>query len=88
MLFLVIAILVKVTSEGPAFYEWDVMGFNKKPFRSWKFRTMVINADEIKENLMDLNEMKGPVFKIKNDPRITRVGRFLRKYSLDELPQL
>jgi len=87
-LFLTIAILVKMTSEGPVFYEWNVVGFNKKPFRSWKFRTMIINADEMKEKLMDLNEMKGPVFKIKTDPRITRVGRFLRKFSLDELPQL
>ena len=86
--FLVIAILIKMTSEGPIFYEWNVIGFNKKPFRSWKFRTMVIDADEMKEKLMDLNEMKGPVFKIKNDPRITKVGRFLRKFSLDELPQL
>jgi exopolysaccharide biosynthesis polyprenyl glycosylphosphotransferase len=86
--FLVIAILIKMTSEGPIFYEWNVIGFNKKPFRSWKFRTMVIDADEMKEKLMDLNEMKGPVFKIKDDPRITKVGRFLRKFSLDELPQL
>jgi exopolysaccharide biosynthesis polyprenyl glycosylphosphotransferase len=86
--FLLIALVMKLTSEGPVLYEWNVMGFNKKPFRSWKFRTMVINADEMKEKLMDLNEMKGPVFKIKNDPRITRVGKFLRKFSLDELPQL
>lgn len=86
--FLVTGILIKLTSEGPVFYEWNVMGFNKKPFRSWKFRTMIKDADAKKETLMSLNEMKGPVFKIKNDPRITRVGRFLRKYSLDELPQL
>jgi exopolysaccharide biosynthesis polyprenyl glycosylphosphotransferase len=87
-LFLTIAILVKMTSEGPVFYEWNVVGFNKKPFRSWKFRTMIINADEMKEKLIPLNEMKGPVFKIKNDPRITNVGKLLRKFSLDELPQL
>jgi exopolysaccharide biosynthesis polyprenyl glycosylphosphotransferase len=87
-IFLVMAILIKITSEGTVFYEWNVVGFNKKPFRSWKFRTMVVNADEMKQKLMDLNEMKGPVFKIKNDPRITKVGKFLRKYSLDELPQL
>jgi exopolysaccharide biosynthesis polyprenyl glycosylphosphotransferase len=86
--FLVIAIVVKLTSEGPVLYEWNVMGFNKRPFRSWKFRTMLANADEIKENLTQMNEMNGPVFKIKNDPRITKVGRFLRKFSLDELPQL
>ncbi|NWF93028.1 MAG: sugar transferase [Syntrophaceae bacterium] len=87
-LFLLIALVVKATSEGPAFYEWNVMGFNKKPFRSWKFRTMVVDADARKEVLMSQNEMKGPVFKIKNDPRVTKVGRFLRKFSLDELPQL
>ena len=86
--FLLIAIVVKLTSEGPVLYEWNVMGFNKKPFRSWKFRTMVVNADAQKEMLMSQNEMRGPVFKIKKDPRITRVGKFLRKFSLDELPQL
>jgi exopolysaccharide biosynthesis polyprenyl glycosylphosphotransferase len=86
--FIVIAIVVKLTSKGPVLYEWNVMGFNKKSFRSWKFRTMAKDADIQKESLMSLNEMKGPVFKIKNDPRITKVGRFLRKFSLDELPQL
>jgi exopolysaccharide biosynthesis polyprenyl glycosylphosphotransferase len=87
-IFLLVAILIKISSGGPVFYGWNVVGFNKKPFRSWKFRTMVVNADEMKEKLMDLNEMKGPVFKIRNDPRITRLGKFLRKFSLDELPQL
>ena len=87
-LFLTIAIIVKMTSEGPVFYEWNVVGVNKKCFRSWKFRTMIINAEEMKEKLIPLNEMKGPVFKIKNDPRITNVGKLLRKFSLDELPQL
>ena len=86
--FLVTGILIKLTSEGPVFYEWNVMGFNKRRFRSWKFRTMVKDADAKKEMLMAQNEMKGPVFKIKDDPRITKVGRFLRKFSLDELPQL
>jgi len=87
-LFLVIAILVKVTSEGPVFYEWNVMGFNKKAFKGYKFRTMVLNADEMKDQLTHLNEMNGPVFKIKDDPRVTGVGRWLRRFSLDELPQL
>ena len=86
--FLIIGILIKLSSEGPVFYEWNVMGFNKKSFRSWKFRTMLANADKMKEKLTQLNEMNGPVFKIENDPRITRVGKFLRKFSLDELPQL
>jgi len=86
--FLMIAVAIKLTSEGPVFYDWNVVGFNKKAFRSWKFRTMLANADEMKENLTQLNEMNWPVFKVKNDPRITKVGGFLRKFSLDELPQL
>jgi len=87
-LFLIIAVLIKATSKGPVFYRWNVVGLNKRPFVSWKFRTMVQNAEELKEKLKEKNEMKGPVFKIKNDPRVTKVGRFLRKFSLDELPQL
>jgi exopolysaccharide biosynthesis polyprenyl glycosylphosphotransferase len=85
---LLIAVLIKLTSPGPVFYRWNVIGFNKKPFASWKFRTMVVDADEIKGQLMERNEMSGPVFKIKDDPRITSIGKILRKYSLDELPQL
>jgi len=87
-LFLIIAALVKFTSPGPVFYGWRVVGFNKRHFKSWKFRTMVENADEIKAELWDKNEMKGPVFKIRDDPRVTPVGRVLRRFSLDELPQL
>lgn len=87
-LFILIAALIKLTSKGPIFYEWNVVGLNKKPFRSWKFRTMVQNADQLKEKLIKMNEMRGPVFKIKYDPRITKVGKYLRKFSLDELPQL
>lgn len=87
-IFLIIAAAIKFSSPGPVFYEWNVVGFNKKPFRSWKFRTMVVGADKIKAQLEALNEMKGPVFKIACDPRITPVGKILRKFSLDELPQL
>lgn len=87
-LFLAIALLVKATSRGPILYRWNVVGLNKKPFRSWKFRTMIPDADLMKDDLMDRNEMRGPVFKMKDDPRITKIGKFLRKYSLDELPQL
>lgn len=87
-LFLAIAILIKVTSKGPVFYRWKVIGKDCKPFTSWKFRTMVPDADEQKEKLRKANEMVGPVFKIRDDPRVTPVGRFLRRYSLDELPQL
>lgn len=88
-LFLVIAILVKLTSPcGPVFYPWKVLGRNGRPFVGYKFRTMVPNADELKKELLQKNEMQGPVFKMQNDPRVTPLGRFLRKYSLDELPQL
>jgi lipopolysaccharide/colanic/teichoic acid biosynthesis glycosyltransferase len=87
-LFVVIALLVKLTSSGPVFYRWNVIGRGGQPFRGYKFRTMVQNADQLKLQLLDRNEMSGPVFKLRNDPRITSVGRFLRKYSLDELPQL
>jgi lipopolysaccharide/colanic/teichoic acid biosynthesis glycosyltransferase len=85
---LFVSLLVKLTSRGPVFYRWRVAGLNKKPITSYKFRTMVVNADEIKDTLVDSNEMKGPVFKMERDPRVTKVGRFLRKFSLDELPQL
>jgi exopolysaccharide biosynthesis polyprenyl glycosylphosphotransferase len=87
-IFLLIAIAIKLTSSGPIFYRWNVVGLNKKNFTSYKFRTMVVNADELKEQLIGQNEMNGIVFKMKNDPRITKVGRILRKFSLDELPQL
>lgn len=87
-LFLAIAAAIKLTSPGPVFYEWNVIGFSKEKFRGYKFRSMVKDADKLKEKLLDQNEMSGPVFKVKKDPRITTVGRFLRKLSLDELPQL
>jgi exopolysaccharide biosynthesis polyprenyl glycosylphosphotransferase len=87
-IFLIIAAAIKFSSPGPVFYEWNVVGFNKKPFRSWKFRTMLVGADKMKAQMEALNEMKGPVFKIVCDPRITPVGKILRQFSLDELPQL
>ncbi len=88
-LFAVLALLIKLTSPaGPIFYRWKVLGVNKKPFVSYKFRTMVPNAEQLRPNFLAQNEMSGPVFKIRNDPRVTPLGRFLRKYSLDELPQL
>lgn len=87
-LFLIIALLIKATSKGPLLYQWNVVGLNKKPFKSWKFRTMVLNADQMKTELLDRNEMTGPVFKIMNDPRVTKIGKVMRKFSLDELPQL
>jgi exopolysaccharide biosynthesis polyprenyl glycosylphosphotransferase len=88
-LLLLIAALVRLTSPGgPIFYPWNVLGTNLKPFRGYKFRTMVPNADALKSELHKKNEMRGPVFKMRNDPRVTPFGRALRKFSLDELPQL
>lgn len=87
-LFLFVGLLIKRTSPGPVFYPWDVVGFCGRPFRGFKFRTMSSNADQLKPQLMHNNEMTGPVFKMKDDPRITPLGRLLRKYSIDELPQL
>ena len=87
-ILLIVAIAVKFTTPGPIFYEWNVVGLHKKPFTGWKFRTMYTRADQEKHKLSAQNEMSGPVFKMRNDPRITPVGRFLRKYSLDELPQI
>ncbi len=87
-LLLVVAVLIKCTSRGSVFFEQKRVGLNKRQFTMYKFRTMVPNAENIQETLMHLNEMSGPVFKIKNDPRITPIGRILRKTSLDELPQL
>jgi lipopolysaccharide/colanic/teichoic acid biosynthesis glycosyltransferase len=83
-----IAIAVKLSSPGPILYPWRVLSRNGRPFTGYKFRTMVRDADSMIPRLREQNEMVGPVFKMKKDPRITRVGRFLRKYSLDELPQL
>lgn len=85
---LVIAIAVKLTSAGPVFYRWRVLGENGRPFVGFKFRTMVRNADSLKADLLHLNERSGPVFKITRDPRVTPLGRWLRKHSFDELPQL
>jgi lipopolysaccharide/colanic/teichoic acid biosynthesis glycosyltransferase len=87
-LLLLIACAVRLSSPGPILYEWRVLGRHGRPFRGYKFRTMVANADDLKAGIAELNEMTGPVFKMRNDPRVTRLGRFLRRYSLDELPQL
>ena len=86
--FFAIAIAIKLTSPGPIFYRWDVIGKGGRKFQSYKFRTMVVGADGMKQELLKTNEATGPVFKMRNDPRVTSVGRILRKFSLDELPQL
>lgn len=86
--FLVLAIAVTATSPGPIFYRWRVVGQSGRPFVSYKFRSMVANADVLRAQLTALNEMSGPVFKMTHDPRVTKVGSWMRRYSLDELPQL
>ncbi|MEJ5364715.1 MAG: sugar transferase [Desulfosoma sp.] len=83
-----VALAIKLDSRGPILFRQVRVGYNGRFFTMYKFRTMVENAEQLKQELMDLNELTGPVFKIRNDPRVTRVGRFLRKTSIDELPQL
>jgi exopolysaccharide biosynthesis polyprenyl glycosylphosphotransferase len=86
---LLIAVAIKITTPRlPVLYKWHVVGYHGRRFTGYKFTTMVKDADERKEALAAFNEMSGPVFKIRNDPRVTALGKFLRKYSLNELPQL
>jgi lipopolysaccharide/colanic/teichoic acid biosynthesis glycosyltransferase len=87
-ILLAIAVAVMLSSPGPVFYRWKVVGEGGHPFTGYKFRSMYSNADDLKQKLQSLNEMSGPVFKLTNDPRVTGVGAVLRRYSLDELPQL
>ena len=87
-LMVVIMILIKIDSKGPVLFSQNRVGKNGKIFRMYKFRSMVTNAEDLLKELKNKNEMTGPMFKIKHDPRVTKVGRFIRKTSLDELPQL
>jgi exopolysaccharide biosynthesis polyprenyl glycosylphosphotransferase len=87
-LFVILAILIKLTSPGPVFFRQQRSGLNGAPFTLYKFRTMGTNAEQFKHELEAMNEMSGPVFKVTNDPRVTPIGKWLRRYSLDELPQL
>jgi exopolysaccharide biosynthesis polyprenyl glycosylphosphotransferase len=87
-IFAILAFAIHWDSPGPVLYRAPRAGRKGKPFRCCKFRTMVVNADALKDSLRTRNERRGPIFKIANDPRITRLGKFLRKHSLDELPQL
>jgi exopolysaccharide biosynthesis polyprenyl glycosylphosphotransferase len=87
-LLVVTAVLIKLTSPGPVFFRQERMGLNKRQFRIYKFRTMVPDAEKRIAELEKLNEVSGPVFKIKNDPRLTPIGKLLRSTSIDELPQL
>jgi lipopolysaccharide/colanic/teichoic acid biosynthesis glycosyltransferase len=83
-----IALVIKFESPGPVFYQAERVGLKGRRFRCYKFRTMSAGADKLKSDLRAQNERQGPFFKMADDPRITRAGRFLRRYSLDELPQL
>jgi Sugar transferases involved in lipopolysaccharide synthesis len=88
-LFLLVAVLIKLESpKGPVFFYQTRVGRNEQTFKMFKFRSMVTNAEEMLESLLSQNEVEGAMFKIKEDPRITRVGKFIRKTSIDELPQL
>ena len=87
-LLMIVAVLIKLDSPGPVLYTQERVGLNKRRFRLFKFRTMIEGADKQQPMLENLNEAEGPVFKIKDDPRITRIGKFLRRFSIDELPQL
>jgi len=87
-IFLVVAVLIMLESKGNSIFAQERVGKCGKKFKMYKFRSMVINAEELKDKLYDKNEMSGPMFKMKEDPRVTRIGKFIRKTSIDELPQL
>jgi len=87
-LFILVSVLIKLDSRGPVFFIQERVGLNKRRFKLFKFRTMIQDAEQLRDQLAKLNEVSGPVFKIKNDPRLTRVGKWLRRLSIDELPQL
>ena len=84
----IVALLIYIDDPGPVIFAQARSGLNNRTFTMYKFRSMVKNAAEIHKDMQPLNELDGPVFKIKNDPRVTRVGHFIRKTSIDELPQL
>ena len=87
-ILLIVAILIKLESKGPALFSQSRIGLSGEQFKMYKFRSMVQNAEELKDKLAKQNEMSGPMFKMKDDPRVTKVGKFIRKTSIDELPQL
>lgn len=86
-ILLIVMAAIKIESRGPVVFAQERVGYKGKRFKMYKFRSMVENAEELKEKLKDQNEMNGPMFKMKNDPRVTRVGRIIRKTSIDEIPQ-
>ncbi|MBW7453501.1 sugar transferase, partial [Paenibacillus sepulcri] len=87
--FIVVAIMIKLEDpKGSVFFQQVRVGKHEKTFKMFKFRSMVSNAEELLTNLLEQNEISGAMFKMKDDPRITRIGKFIRKTSIDELPQL
>ena len=86
-IILLCILVISITTKGPPIFSQERVGLRGRTFRQYKLRTMVVNAENIKENLLSLNELEGPIFKIKDDPRITSIGKILRKFSIDELPQ-
>lgn len=84
----ILAVLIRLDSEGPAFIRQERLGKDGTPFTCYKLRSMYVNADQLLTQLLEKNEAGGPIFKMRNDPRCTRVGRYLRRLSLDELPQI
>lgn len=87
-LLIIVSIAIKIESSGPVFFSQNRVGKDGEIFKIYKLRSMVVNAEELKQKLMKENEASGPMFKIKKDPRITKIGSFIRKTSIDELPQL
>lgn len=87
-ILLVIMALIKCESKGPVIFSQERVGLHGKKFKMYKFRSMVVNAEELKKKLAAQNEMSGPMFKMKDDPRVTKVGKVIRKTSIDEIPQL
>ncbi|MRG69297.1 sugar transferase [Lactobacillus reuteri] len=86
-LMIIIAVLIKTEDHGPIFYKQVRVGKNGKTFKMYKFRSMFVNADKMLAELKEQNDVEGPMFKMKEDPRVTKIGHFIRKHSLDELPQ-
>ena len=87
-IFIIIGAIIKLDSKGPVIFSQKRVGKYGQEFKMYKFRSMVVNAEELKKKLLEQNEMSGPMFKMKDDPRITKIGKFIRKTSIDELPQL
>lgn len=87
-ILIIIPVIIRIDSRGPIIFSQDRIGKNGDIFKMYKFRSMVVNAESLKEELANKNEMSGPMFKMKDDPRITKIGKFIRKTSIDELPQL